>query len=546
MRKPAHFQPVAHARVLHLLRGLPASSEPRSVNRSSPASTPVSKSLWRHHEIGACGPPVAASAHAGASWSRRRRPALALAHWLFLPLGLFFCLPGPPLPAQTPAPRTPAPANRFLFIIETSRSMQPRIGAVFDEVQSLLSSGMRNQLHDGDSVAVWTYNQELFTGRLPLQQWSPGARTEITSRVLGFLRAQKFEKEGNLAKALPAMAGVIKNSAYITVILISAGQQKIEGTPYDARINQFYNTWQKDQQKVRMPFVTVLRAQAGRIDACTVAPAPWPVELPGLPEELKRAQALQSPSSGPPTQTSPSAVSSLIFSGTKSGPDHQAVNSPESARTVESAPAKPPLRAKPPSDSLPSPPASAPTSTPPEGGVQAPSDPQPTLRLGDAAQASPTTSTPPSSVPSQSPAPPPTTPPLPPDRPALPAPAASSPPAVAQPGPMPETKPADQAARNTAPAPSPTADVNQEPSHPATRAPSPVEARPPVTPASPSPVSSAVAVAPASTASHWGLWVAVTVFLGVALGFTWLWLRRSRNTAPVSLITESLDRQDQK
>jgi len=99
-----------------------------------------------------------------------------------------------------------------------------------------------------------------------------------------FLTEQKYENRASLDKVLPAMEGIIKDSEFITVILISDGDQKIHGTPFDDRINHFYKLWQGEQKAARMPFVTVLRARNGSITDHSVNSAPWPVECrPCLP-----------------------------------------------------------------------------------------------------------------------------------------------------------------------------------------------------------------------------------------------------------------------
>ena len=49
------------------------------------------------------------------------------------------------------------------------------------------------------------------------------------------------------------------------MILITSGGETMRGTPYDRAINSIHKQSQSQQEKALMPFVTVLRAQAGRI-----------------------------------------------------------------------------------------------------------------------------------------------------------------------------------------------------------------------------------------------------------------------------------------
>jgi hypothetical protein len=220
------------------------------------------------------------------------------------------------LPAQTNSPAVSGPSNRYLLIMDTSRAMQARADAAVQAAQDLLVSAMGGQLRRGDTIGVWTYDQELKAGKFPLQAWTPETHRAVGMRILQFLREQKYEKRASLDKILPAVEGVIKDSKFITVILISDGGQKIHGTPFDDRINRFYKLWHRQQQAAHMPFVTVLRARDGVITDHTVNSAPWPVEMPPLPAELAQLAPPAAPERKPAPVQKP-APAALIFSGKK-------------------------------------------------------------------------------------------------------------------------------------------------------------------------------------------------------------------------------------
>jgi hypothetical protein len=232
--------------------------------------------------------------------------------------------------AQTNSTRTAGPSNRYLLIVETSRGMQSRADAVLKSVQDLLSSGMGGQMRQGDTLGVWTFNEELHTGRFPLQQWSSEAQGKISFQTLGFLQKQKYEKQANFAKVVPALERVIKDSEVITIILVSNGEQPIRGTPFDTRINELYKLWQDQQRKAGMPFLTLLRAKRGKLTEFTVNTAPWPVEMPPLPAELQgsRSREVAAPAAQPkaPAPTRPP----LIISWKKPAPQpSEPVSTPE-------------------------------------------------------------------------------------------------------------------------------------------------------------------------------------------------------------------------
>jgi hypothetical protein len=195
--------------------------------------------------------------------------------------------------------------------------MLRRSEAMIQAVQDLLASGLASQARRGDSLGVWTFNEELHIGLVPLQEWSPQAQAAITQRVTGFLRAQKLEKAGRLEKVVPALNRLVNSSPFLTVILVCTGDAELRGTRYDERINQFFQTWRTQQQDARAPFIVALRAQAGALVDCSVNPAPWRAELPALPRELFVPLVTAKPPVAEPRKQTTSSVPPLIIIGKK-------------------------------------------------------------------------------------------------------------------------------------------------------------------------------------------------------------------------------------
>lgn len=167
--------------------------------------------------------------------------------------------------SQTNAPRFGTISSRFLVIVETSRAMGHRSDATTKAVGSLLYSGFNHQIKQGDTLGIWTYNQQLFTGRVPLRRWSTPLQHEIVSDTVDFLKTQKYNKQPAFSSIRPALDKVVKDSEFITIVLISSGEDAISGTPFDDKINELYKNWKLDQEKAKMPFITVLRAKRGTI-----------------------------------------------------------------------------------------------------------------------------------------------------------------------------------------------------------------------------------------------------------------------------------------
>lgn len=379
--------------------------------------------------------------------------------------------------------------------------MQRRADAMTQSVRELLNSAIAAQARPGDSLGFWTFNEELYTGVLPLQQWSVGSQAATVDRIAGFLKAQKFEKHARFDKVVPAVNRVARNSQFITIMLVCSGEADIHGTPFDARINEFFRTWRLQPQDAGTPFIIALRAQSGGFVDCTMNPSPWPPELPALSKELLTPIRPVQPAIVAAQKPVTSTVPPLIISGKKREPT-------PNAPPADSAPGKPRVAAPPPATNSA---ASAQAATP----VPQPTPSPTTTALKE--QAAPSTN----AVVVSDLAP-------------VPAASVSSDPHIAGPvAPVPSTAPRDPAAPAAGPGASPR---GPEPT------PQPQDHRDAPAAAPRGPVQVAVSVPVNRSVYHATLiFMGVVSFLAIA-GAVWLWRARGRRTNESSLITESLDR----
>jgi len=236
-------------------------------------------------------------------------------------------------PGETNAPPR-VPSNRWLVIVQTTSSMAPRAAEAANLAAMLVATGMGGQMDSGDTLGLWTFDDSLHTGAFPLQYWTPPTRKSIADRVFDFVKAQKFAKEGHLSYVLYDAQKVIKNSDFITVVLITDGMEDLHGTPFDEKVNRVYQTWRKDQAKAHIPFVTALRAEHGQLTNCAVTVAPWPLEMPPPSPELL---ALRTPKPPPGSivvtvTNAPVILPPLIVTGKK----HEAPPPPASEPQADS------------------------------------------------------------------------------------------------------------------------------------------------------------------------------------------------------------------
>jgi hypothetical protein len=199
-------------------------------------------------------------------------------------------------------------------------------------VRGVVGSGLNGEMRPGDTLGVWTYNAVLLTGQFPLQRFTPDAGPEISLQLTAFLKRQKYDNNPQWNAVMPALAHVVEASPTLTVILLTAGTEAVQGTPFDSQLNKAMASWREPQQKSRMPIITILRAQKGKLSGWAVSAPPWPIEVPPLPTEPpapKPATPAQKPTpsvaSSPPTnapqpKAPPPMGQPLIVSGKKREP----------------------------------------------------------------------------------------------------------------------------------------------------------------------------------------------------------------------------------
>src|SRR5215475_13594695 len=74
-------------------------------------------------------------------------------------------------------------SNRFIFILETSRNMRPRAQGVFDAMKQALDSSLNGQIHQGDLVGIWTFNESISQELFPSQTWSQPTQLAFAVRL---------------------------------------------------------------------------------------------------------------------------------------------------------------------------------------------------------------------------------------------------------------------------------------------------------------------------------------------------------------------------
>lgn len=224
------------------------------------------------------------------------------------------------IPAGRAQPEPQIADNRFLFIFDTSADMKKRLQAVQAEVNQLMSTSLGGQLRPGDSVGVWTFDQDLRTGQFPLQRWRPDDAVTIASGINKFVGNQHYANSTRFNALQPQLNQVIHDSGRLTVLIFCDGEDEINWTPYDARINQVFQRRVAEQKRTRQPFVLVFRTQLGQYVGCTMNFPPGMVSIPEFPPPPAPPAPVNTPPPVPPPAPvvkPPPIGPPLIIIGTK-------------------------------------------------------------------------------------------------------------------------------------------------------------------------------------------------------------------------------------
>lgn len=211
------------------------------------------------------------------------------------------------------------PPQRWLLIFDTSATMKNWLPATTTEVQNVFISSMSGRLHEGDSVAVWTFDKKLRTGDYPVIAWVPSLAASEASDLVSFLNKTHYLNSTRFAALAPALKQVIAHSQRLTIVIFSDGMDELKLTPYDQDINQAFKQLKEARKKLKNPFVVVVRTQEGQFVGATLNLPPGGLDFPSFPP-LPVEMAPVPTNVPPPVVTAPTApvvtVPPLVIVGT--------------------------------------------------------------------------------------------------------------------------------------------------------------------------------------------------------------------------------------
>jgi hypothetical protein len=181
---------------------------------------------------------------------------------------------------NTNNPATPPPhGNRFLFVVETSTATARLDHGGRQAVVDMIYTGLDGQMREGDTFAVWNFNEQVFAGIYPMQVWKPDD-TELASSAGLFLKSCPYDKKGRYELAIKEVAGLVRAIQNVNIFVLSDPASR---PPTDYLGSGFSNTFATEARKARskkQPVITAIVACNGSISNVIVKVGGDPIKLP--------------------------------------------------------------------------------------------------------------------------------------------------------------------------------------------------------------------------------------------------------------------------
>ena len=224
--------------------------------------------------------------------------------------------------AETP----PRAQHNFLFVIDSSISMESRKATAIKWVREAIASRFDGQIETGDSIDIWTYDTENNLNGFPPQIWTPSTAKQISDDAAQYLEKYKFKGKSEFANVITDLDILIPQTKSLLVVIITDGEQPFSGFPLDLEINGYLAKKGKLGAHSPNPLLISLAAINGKIRTWTayfgegnMGLASLPGRKAAPPVAVAEKKAAPVPPSTTPT-VQPSRVSPKINASAEAPP----------------------------------------------------------------------------------------------------------------------------------------------------------------------------------------------------------------------------------
>jgi hypothetical protein len=164
----------------------------------------------------------------------------------------------------------PRMENRILLVFDTAADMKKRLPDEKKGILKLFAITLGAELQDGDTIGVWTFDEDLRMGELPLQRWRAEDINIISSNIIKLVEKHRYSKTTSFDKLIPMLNRVMAGSPRLTTLVFCDGEAPVKGTPVDDAINAIFKKNEGLMRKDREPYVLVFRTQSGNYVGSTI------------------------------------------------------------------------------------------------------------------------------------------------------------------------------------------------------------------------------------------------------------------------------------
>lgn len=154
--------------------------------------------------------------------------------------------------------------HNFLFIIESSLSMAPRKAAMVQMVRNMIVSGFEKQIQSGDSIDIWTYDEENRISGFPPQIWEEAESKRIAADAAQFVGLLEFNGRGHFEVVARDLEALLPNAKRLLIVLITDGNELLSGIPLDLDLNEFVANEKRRRPDPKQPFLISIATANGK------------------------------------------------------------------------------------------------------------------------------------------------------------------------------------------------------------------------------------------------------------------------------------------
>lgn len=202
--------------------------------------------------------------------------------------------------AEDKASPPAGPACHYLFVVDTSYSMSRVSGMARQTVFDLVFDGMQGQMQKGDWYGIWTFDEQVATNGFAPLLYDPSLRRVQAFGASNFLKDQHGSKNTRMDRLWAELSRFSPGVNPLLVVVITDGNDRFTGTPFDERLNTFFEKNYKEYNHARKPFVITMVAVDGRFKGCTIN---GPRESISFQDMVKQVAAYDA--ANPPKETKP-------------------------------------------------------------------------------------------------------------------------------------------------------------------------------------------------------------------------------------------------